>query len=225
MCFSAGASFGASAVLAVTGVASIKRASSSSEYMFAGIPMLFAFQQFAEGILWLSLTNADYAGWENAATNTFLLIALVIWPIWVPSAMLFIEKKSLNKKILSACFIIGIITSAFMFHTLITSVGPAKINGNHILYDVRYPINITLISSLMYVIPTAGAHFISSIKSVRILGLVISLSYIITKILYTQYVISIWCFFAAIISMMILRIMIQFSKGEEKDMESYFRHS
>jgi hypothetical protein len=61
MCFSAGASVGASAVLAGVGVAAIKNSGKSPQRLFAVTPLLFAVQQFVEGFIWLSLINSEYA--------------------------------------------------------------------------------------------------------------------------------------------------------------------
>ncbi len=97
MCFSTSASFGAGAILAVIGVASIKKAKSPSETFFASIPLIFSFQQFTEGFVWLSLSNPTYAFLQQISTYTFLFIAQVIWPTWVPLSIFLLEKKSKRK--------------------------------------------------------------------------------------------------------------------------------
>jgi hypothetical protein len=51
MCFSASASFGAGIVLAVIGVATIKKREQPSQIYFATIPFLFSIQQVSEGFL------------------------------------------------------------------------------------------------------------------------------------------------------------------------------
>ena len=81
MCFSAGASFGAGAILSVVGVASIRKAQSPSKILFASIPLLFAMQQITEGFLWLSVTDPTYASLEQVTTFGFLFFAQVAWPI------------------------------------------------------------------------------------------------------------------------------------------------
>jgi hypothetical protein len=60
MCFSASASFGASLVLSVIGVATIKNTRHREQLPFASIPFVFAVQQFSEGVLWLTLPYSDY---------------------------------------------------------------------------------------------------------------------------------------------------------------------
>ena len=54
MCFSAGASFTASAVLAATGVTTLREVRSKRELPLALLPTIFSIQQFIEGLLWLN---------------------------------------------------------------------------------------------------------------------------------------------------------------------------
>ena len=84
MCFSASASFGAGVVLSVIGVASIKKAKSPTQIIFASIPLIFAVQQITEGFLWLSLTHSNFASLKQVTTYIFLFFAQIVWPIWVP---------------------------------------------------------------------------------------------------------------------------------------------
>jgi hypothetical protein len=85
MCFSASASFGAGVVLSAIGVVSIKKNQHKSQFLFASIPLLFAVQQFAEGILWLVLPNPEYASMQKHTTYVFLFFAQFFWPLWVPT--------------------------------------------------------------------------------------------------------------------------------------------
>lgn len=62
MCFSAPASFALSGILTGFGAASIKQSSSRSRRLFAAIPLLFAAQQAAEGIVWLTVGGDPESG-------------------------------------------------------------------------------------------------------------------------------------------------------------------
>ena len=55
MCFSAEASFGASAILLTIGVISLNKSVNVPQKVLSCIPFIFGVQQFSEGILWLSL--------------------------------------------------------------------------------------------------------------------------------------------------------------------------
>ena len=70
MCFSSNASFGASAVLAVVGVVAIAKAKNTPGRLFAAIPIIFSIQQFAEGMLWLSMK-------EHVRTGTMAFLCTI----------------------------------------------------------------------------------------------------------------------------------------------------
>ena len=98
MCFSASASFGAGIVLSAIGIASIKKSETKPQLFFASIPLFFAVQQITEGFLWLALSKPDYALLRWPATYIFLFFAQVVWPFWVPFAILMLEKEQKQKK-------------------------------------------------------------------------------------------------------------------------------
>src|ERR1700704_1243434 len=112
MCFSAGASFGASAVLSVIGTAAIIKARTVPQGLFAGIPMIFSIQQLAEGLLWLSLKDPQLAEWQPFFTYLFLVFALVAWPVWIPLTIRKLEKDVQRKKILTLLLLAGAAASA-----------------------------------------------------------------------------------------------------------------
>ncbi|WP_074903317.1 DUF6629 family protein [Nitrosomonas communis] len=59
MCFSAGASFIASGALSIISVSAIRKVKNRKDIFIAFIPLIFAFQQFTEGLLWVALGNGE----------------------------------------------------------------------------------------------------------------------------------------------------------------------
>ena len=92
MCFSAAASFAAAGVTSVAGGAALRGVQRRSQLLLAAIPLIFAIHQFAEGVLWLGLTQPQHAAWQRPAMFAFLVFAEVVWPFWVPLAVLAIEE-------------------------------------------------------------------------------------------------------------------------------------
>jgi hypothetical protein len=207
MCFSAGASFGAGVILSVVGVASIKKAKSPSQLSFASIPVLFALQQITEGFLWLSLTNPDYASLQQVTTNIFLFFAQVLWPVWVPFSILILEPKGKRKRLLIILTGIGGLVSVYLAYCLWAFPVEASILGYHIAYEQHYPAALALYCGLLYIIATIAPPFLSRIRLMWMLGTTIFISYIITTVFYSDYIVSVWCFFAAVISMAVYVIL------------------
>ncbi|MFA6924650.1 MAG: DUF6629 family protein [Bacteroidales bacterium] len=206
MCFSAEASFVASSALCVAGVVAIKKNQTPSHILLAGIPLFFSLQQFTEGFVWLTLTNPDYATLQKIPVHVFLIFALVVWPVLVPLSVMLIEKNEKRKKTLKILFCFGAIFSFYMTYCLLFRDVTAKIMFLHIRYDVDYPIILPKFRGIIYFIPSVIPPFISSIKKIKIFGGAVLLSFIITNIYFKENVVSVWCFFAAIISVVIILV-------------------
>lgn len=207
MCFSATASFGASIVLSVIGVASLKKVQHRSQSMFAAIPLLFAVQQFSEGILWLSLPYPDLQYLQKTTTYIFLTFAQIIWPLYVPVSILLLEKQKTREYTQKILVGIGLLVSGHLAYSLLNYDAHAQIDCYHITYIQSYPDNYRILSGVLYGIATIVPTFFSHIKRMWMLGLAVFISYIITSLFYENTLISVWCFFASIISISIWGIM------------------
>lgn len=207
MCFSAGASFGSSAILCGVGMLALRKTTSNSQIMFAAIPLIFSLQQFTEGLVWLSLTNPAFSAWTASSIRAFLFFAQVLWPLWAPLAVLTLEKDVSRKKILRGLVATGLVVSLYLAYHLVMAPVHAQITSHHIRYDQDFPLARLWFSGLFYFLPTVVPTLISSIKNMWIMGLSAMLSYILTQLYYPEYLTSVWCFFAAIISIEILLIL------------------
>jgi len=98
MCFNANVSFGAGVVIGIIGIATIKKIKTPSQLAFASIPLIFAIQQFMEGVLWLALEQPDNLLKQEMATYTYLIIAQCIWSIFVPFSIFAFGKRRKKKK-------------------------------------------------------------------------------------------------------------------------------
>ncbi|HET6993235.1 MAG TPA: DUF6629 family protein, partial [Bacteroidia bacterium] len=173
MCFSAGASFTSGAVLAVAGVASFRNAKSVSQKLFASIPLIFSIQQITEGFLWLSLGNNNMQGFQSPCTLIFLIIAQVIWPVWVPLSVGLLEKKESRKKIFFVLTFIGGTISAWISYCLFNFHVSASIDGYHIAYKLDFPASIHMVGGVSYFIVTVFSPLFSSVKKMPLLGALI----------------------------------------------------
>lgn len=215
MCFSAEASFGASIVLAVVGVIAVRKVEVRSQLPFACIPLIFSLQQFSEGILWLSFHYKNLFFLRSISTYTFLIFAQIVWPTWVPISILLLEKEANRKKMLHITLGIGILLSSYLAYCYIFYDVKAEISNHHIQYNLDFPHTASYLwlTGLFYFIPTVVSTIISSVHRMRILGLIILLSCVLTRMFTLNYFISIWCFFAAIISVMVAFIMSELHKS------------
>lgn len=213
MCFSANASFTAGIVLSAIGVAAIKKAKSPSQIPFAAIPLIFAVQQAAEGFLWLTLPDPEQGFIQNILTHIFLFFAQVVWPVWVPIAVILLEKGEARKKTQKVLVATGAIVSAYLAYCLFRFHVHAEITGHHVFYRQDYPPVLSDYGGILYVIATIFPPFFSRVKKMWMLGTAILISYIITTIFYEDYIVSVWCFFASVISILVYVIMLGIEKS------------
>lgn len=209
MCFSATASFGAGILLSGIGVASLKKVQHQSQIMFAAIPLLFAIQQFSEGILWLILPHPDLKYLQGSTTFFFLIFAQVVWPLYVPVAIMLLEKQKTRKNFQKILVGIGLLVSCHLAYCLFTYNVYSVIDCYHISYIQLYPDQFRAVSGLLYGIAIIVPPFFSHIKRMWMLGVTILISYVITSLFYETYLVSVWCFFASIISISVWVVMIE----------------
>ena len=207
MCFSASASFGSGVVLSMIGIASVRKIENPPQLPLGLFPFLFALQQFSEGFVWLPLTNPSYAGWQNIPIYSFLTFSHIIWPVLIPLSILSLEKDFMRRKILQGLLAAGITLALYHVFCLVFLNVTVRIESHHIQYLIAHPVSLLMAANVFYALSTILPFFISSIKRMWLIGLFIILSYIVTFILYKDYAISVWCYFATFISLMVYLIL------------------
>ncbi len=207
MCFSTEASFAGGVIIAAIGVATLRKVHKPSQIVFASIPLFFGIQQIVEGFVWLALQNPDYGWVLKPATYSFLIMAEVFWPFMTPLAVLLMEKKEKRKKILRVLLGIGVLVSIYFIVCLLSFNVTPEIRGYHIEYVEGYPKSLRIIVFSIYLITSIAPLFVSTIKRTYLLGILMALSCLVSIIFFTLYVTSVWCFFGALISIVILWIL------------------
>lgn len=185
------------------GVVTIKNAPSKSLLFVAAIPFLFAIQQFSEGLLWYNtafhpLPKIIF----QLALHAFLTFAFLIWPIWIPFSLLMAEVVPWRKNIIAADLFLGIGLSITNLSFAMNQEVSAQIMNHSVQYIGTAP-NQALLYPFIVIFPC----FISSLKNISIFGVLILLSYLVAEYFYENTFVSVWCFFAAIISILIYKIL------------------
>lgn len=201
MCFSASASFGAAILLTGVGTLTLKKVQNRNQIPFAAIPLLFAIHQVLEGLVWLALTKSGYDGILASATHFYLFFAQILWPVWIPVAIFFLVPKERRNLLHKGLVIAGGLIAAYLTYCLITYPVNAYILGHHMAYDqTAYPKDLRTYIAAPYLLVILLPLFISGIRNMWVLGVLGMVSYGVTAIFYSDFKVSVWCFFAAIIS-------------------------
>ena len=202
MCFSPTASFSTAAFTGAVGLVAILRARQARELPLAVVPLLFAFQQAVEGGVWLVLPTAPHGAWAANLTLTYLLFAQVFWPVYAPAAAWVLEPDRVRRGLMLACLGVGVIVALNLFIGLLTTRQDAEIVNRCIVYGTPalHPLQI----GLPYLAATTLPLLLSTRRTILTLGAVIMVGSVIAYLFYWQAFQSVWCFFAAAGSVVIL---------------------
>lgn len=202
MCFSATASFVTAGVTAVIGVVSLNRVKDKREAPLAATPLLFAFQQCVEGLLWLELPLMPDGMAASGLVFLFLFFADVLWPVYCAIAVLLIEPDQRRRRLMLVCLAIGAGVSAQMLWSIVTRPYGAVVLEDHIVYLAGYTPSVAL--GLAYLAATGLPLMLSSHRTVVVLGSIILVGSATAFFFYWEGFTSVWCFFAAAASVVIL---------------------
>jgi len=202
MCFSATASFFTAGVAGTIGVLSLARANEGRELPLAATPLLFALQQGIEGFLWLNLPLAPGGSISTGLTVLFLFFAQVFWPVYAPIAILLVEPSEQRRRVMQLCLAIGVSVGAYLFWPILSRPHGAVILDNHIVYVTEYRPSAAL--ALSYLASTCLPLVVSSRRTVIALGAIVLAGTVAAYAFYWEAFVSVWCFFAAAASVVIL---------------------
>jgi len=197
MCFSAIASFSTGSLLLGLGALTLKSVRRPRELPFAAIPLLFAIQQLSEGVIWLTF-RVDAPLFNAVMTHVYSFFSHVLWPIYVPVAVLLIEPSGRRRKALLVFVAAGITVGAYLLYFLVAFPVVSRPTGQHIEYVS--PHFFAAATMTLYLMSTTVSPILSSHRMVKVFGVLALLSFAAAYYFYATWFISVWCFFAAVLS-------------------------
>ncbi len=211
MCFSATASFVAGTALCVLGVATLRAAQRRSEIPFAAIPLMFGLQQIVEGALWLSF-RFDAPQLNLAMAYLFSMFSHVLWPIFVPFAIGLMETVPWRRKVIWGFQGVGLLVGLYLLF-LIVEFPVTAVVAENIVYASPHFYKIPVM--LLYLAATCVSCFFSSSATIRFFGVLALLLFAVAYGFFALALFSVWCFFAALLSVIIF---IHFKFGQHISM-------
>jgi hypothetical protein len=196
MCFSATASFSAAGMLALAGVATLSKARGPRERPLAAVPLVFALQQGIESMLWRTVPVGHQAG-RGLATG-FAILALIVWPLFVPLAVGLAEKVRKRRRLILALMGPGLGVAGYSVMDIRDHPYMAWPAPHSLVYINDSPFPWPLM--LAYLAAVCVPPLLSSSPAIRWFGVVVTLGLAITLGFFFVSLVSVWCFFAAIAS-------------------------
>ena len=201
MCFSATASFVASGVIGSIGVATLRHVREPRALLFASVPLLFALHQMTEGFVWLGLDGRIGKVALDHVAFLFTLYAQGILPLLMPAAVLLMEPPGQRRTAILVLTGIGALVCGWDVVGLISLPTHTFIDYQSISY--RNPMTGNLVVSGFYILATCGALMLSTHRVVRWYGVLNVIGLTIVQIVREYAFASVWCFYAATLSVII----------------------
>ena len=201
MCFSATASFTAGAALSAVGVLTLRKSRRLRELPLAVVPLLFGIQQLTEGVLWLSLNN-NLPAPQAWSTYTFSLFSHVLWPIFVPLAILLVETGRQRRRAIGAFLVLGLGVGLYLLYFIVRFPVTARVVNRSISYDSPHFYVVWVL--VIYLLATCISGMFSRHRCINVFGVAALTLAIIAAIVSITTFVSVWCFFAAVLSLLIL---------------------
>ncbi|MDV3258136.1 MAG: hypothetical protein LOX97_10235 [Sphingomonas sp.] len=214
MCFSAAASFTAGIGLVGVGAVTASRAGGRAELPFALIPGLFGIQQLIEGGVWLTFAH-DAPLANMVLTYAYSFFSHVLWPVYVPIAVLLLEPEAWRRRLLSAIAVAGAAVGLYLLYFLVTEPIVSEVVDKHISYQSPH-FYVGAVMTL-YVLATCVSSLVSSCGTIRWFGAATFVALVAAYAFYAYWFISVWCFFAAILSVIVLVHVFRARPGEARD--------
>lgn len=200
MCFSATASFTAGTALSAVGVLTLRKPRNKGELPLALIPLLFGIQQLTEGVLWLSLRHG-LPTLQLWSTNIFAGFSHVLWPIFVPLAILLVETSRRRKAALGVFLVLGLGVGLYLLYFLVRFGVTAQIHGQSIFYDSPHFYIWGVLA--IYLLATCVSGLFSSHRCINYFGVLAFVLAIAAALVSIHTFVSVWCFFAAVLSALV----------------------
>lgn len=201
MCFSATANFTGSAVLGVIGIATLAEVKHRREFLFAAMPLLFAVHQVIEGFVWLGLDNTLPASVAHGAGAAFVLYAHGLLPFLLPLSVYLIEPTRHRQRRMLWFVLLGGGLMLYMLWGL--TAYPLQVSARSHTIVYFNPVTTTVAVAVLYVIATCGALLFSGFRDLVVLGVANILGLLVVMLVMSHAFTSIWCAYAAVISVLI----------------------
>jgi len=209
MCFSVGVSLTSAVILVPIGLYCLKKTIriNKAYWAFALLPIGFGMQQAFEAGVWWAL-DTNNAEMLRLSALGFLFFSHLFWLVWIPLSSYFVETIKRRRILFLLIAIMGAISGTTMFLSFILHPNWLTVSAvNHSIhyqttqiYDDYLPeFVLRTVYMLMVLLPL----LLSSKKHLRLLGILMLLSMIVTLTLFSFTFISVWCYFAALISLYI----------------------
>ena len=200
MCFSASASFSAGVLLLGVSAVTLRLVQLRRELPFAAIPLLFAIQQLIEGVVWWTFAH-DAPFLNTVMTHAYSFFSHVLWPMYIPVAVFLFEPKGRRRLAMSGFVVAGVAVGLYLLYMLMAFPTISRPTGQHVEYVSPHFFALEVMT--LYLLSTTVSPMMSRYMVIKVFGALSLLGFAAAYYFYARWFISVWCFFAAILSVLV----------------------
>ncbi len=174
--------------------------------MLALVPLFFGIQQGVEGLVWQAL-NGGHTDKAVPYAIAFHFFSHFLWLWWLPLCSFLAEYNNVRKKLFAVHTLVGLSLGALAYSQLLLNHEWMEVGIQYysITYDITVPpndyINIPIPASVIYGLIILVPLLFSSHRHLRIFGALVTTSMVFASLVYGYALVSVWCFFAAVLSL------------------------
>jgi hypothetical protein len=223
MCFSATASFTTAALLVPVGIAATRSALAevpprhtrgTARLALALCPLLFAVQQAIEGVVWLGVAQHPPAPFTEAAALAYLFFAYAFWPVWIPYAALrFTEERATRRLRWALRLLVGLGIALGVVLWLPLLVAGGSLTPEIVQGSLHYRTGLVFadqrlndLGRAIYVAIICLPLLMAASRGLVIFAVGLLAAVALAEAVYGQAFTSVWCYFSAVLSVLILWI-------------------
>lgn len=204
MCFSPEVSLSTGTALIVAGAAITHTAwRKDRRYVpLALMPAIFGVQQLCEGGEWVGIDHSSPTAVHHFGL-LFLFFALWFWQFWVPIATAAVEPPGARRRTFIAIGLLGLLLGAAGYAEAV-EVGRGEVRVIHNSIRYVFPDHIGGLANsvwgIAYVVVVSAPPLLSNNPRIRGFGVALLLSAAFSHYIFMYAFSSVWCFFAAALS-------------------------
>ena len=202
MCFSPEADLAVGTIVVAIGIDALRHVRAPKQVPLASIPLLLGLHQIIEAFVWWGLQGHVAHEIERIALWVYLLFALAALPVLLTIAVGLVERVPNRRYVIGAFAVLAMAVAGTL--VIAISRGPigVEIEGRHLAYQLDAFTAGGRLTAL-YVIATCGALLASSYRDLEVMGTLNLIAVPVLMWLTVSGFISLWCFWAAIVSVLI----------------------
>ncbi len=196
MCFSPEADAVAGIAVVAIGVDACRHVRGRNELLLAVLPLLLGTHQLVELFVWWGLQGHVSSEIGRLATWTYLLVAFVVLPVFIPLAVLVLEPTRRRRWNMAPFLALGGLVALVLFATM--ARGPVRVERRPFLLSYSIGLTYAGLIVVLYVTAICGPLLFSGYRHIVWFGAGNVIVVIAIAMLLVDGFASLWCVYAAI---------------------------